>query len=121
MKKYISFKFPEYNNLSIEELEKEIKKLKSIVCENYQKFEATAASKGKHYVLNFSDADARVRELNFLVGKAKPFYCRTKEQVRRVYKMPEERHKQYIEQAINEGQYIPPEVLNDYPELKEVE
>jgi len=114
---YKSLNYPEYNNLSIAELETEVKNLKSVINENYQKFTRTAASKGKGQVEKFSDAESRLKEVEYLLGKTKPIFYRTQEQVNRTLKMPMETHKKYIKQALEEGQYVPEEVLRDYPDL----
>ena len=46
------------------------------------------------------------------------FYENTKAQASRLLRMPADRHKKYVEDALKSGKSVPSKVLKDYPDLK---
>lgn len=62
-----------------------------------------------------SELDAQIAVAREKAGKM--FWQRTREQVWRTLRMPAERHRRYVEDALTEGKQVPAEVLKDYPDL----
>lgn len=66
---------------------------------------------------NMMNDSALLNKVDKALGNKKEFYEMTKDQVTQRYRMPETKHKEYIEKALAEGKSVPENVLKDYPEL----
>lgn len=114
-KKDISYK--NINNLNHEELLQLEKELKEKVNDEYWTFTRTKSSKVSPNVM--VEAEVQLKEVQKKLGKRKEFYEMTKEEAKRKLRMPENKHREYVEKALNDGKQIPEEVLKDYPDLTE--
>ncbi len=59
------------------------------------------------------------KELQGKLGnKKREFHESTQSQASRLLRMPPDRHKKYVEDALKSGKTVPSKVLKDYPDLK---
>jgi hypothetical protein len=65
-----------------------------------------------------SELDAQIAVAREKAGKQ--FWQRTQQQVWTALRMPAERHRKYVEDALKEGKQVPTVVLSDYPDLRPV-
>lgn len=114
-KKDISYK--NIDNLNHEELLQLEKELKEKVNDEYWTFTRTKSSKVSPNAM--AELEAQLRAVQKKLGKKKEFYEMTKEEAKAKLRMPENKHREYVEKALQEGKEIPENVLKDYSDLTE--
>ncbi|MGH0053399.1 MAG: hypothetical protein ACQ5SW_08440, partial [Sphaerochaetaceae bacterium] len=111
-----SEKYPEYNTKSEAELREIESTLKDQVDKEYWEFTRSHGTKTPGQAPVF-EASSRLYDVRKMLGMKKEFYEMTKEEAKVKTGMPENKHREYVTKAMEEGKTIPSEVLTEYPEL----